>query len=96
MQDPKIEGSRVDLQEGCKKEQSVEDQFDEPHEADCEDVAEEDKVGENLKCDDLMNISVCADVNNYKEEATKFEELSFLKHGLKHRVFMKPTQKLHL
>ena len=63
VQDPDIEESQVDLQEGCKDEQSVEDQFDEPHEADGEDVAEEDRAGENLKCDNLINIYVCADDN---------------------------------
>ena len=63
MQDPDIKESWVDLQEGYKEEQSVEDQFDEPHEADCEDMAKEDKAGENLKCDNLMNIYVCADDN---------------------------------
>ena len=54
--------------------------MDEPHEADCKDVAKEDKVGENLNYDDLMNISVCADIsNNNKDKATKFEEeLKFL------------------
>ena len=54
--------------------------MDEPHEAYCKDVAEEDKIGENSNYDDLMNIYVCADVsNNNKEEATKFEEeLKFL------------------
>ena len=73
VQDPDIEESRVDLQEGCKEEQSVEDQLDEPHESDCEDVVEEDRARENLKCDDLMNISVCA---NRSEEHTS--ELSHL------------------
>ena len=63
VQDPDIEESQVDLQEGCKDEQSVEDQFDEPHEVDDEDVAEEDRAGENLKCDNLINIYVCADDN---------------------------------
>ena len=43
-------------------------------------MAEENKVEENLNCDDLINISVCADVtNNNKEKVTKFEEeLKFL------------------
>ena len=63
MKDLDIEESQVDLQEGCKDEQSVEDQFDEPHEADGEDVAKEDRAGNNLKFDNLMNIYVCADDN---------------------------------
>ena len=44
---------------GCEEEQSVEDQLDEPHEADCKDAVEEDKAGENLNLnfDDLINIS---------------------------------------
>ena len=73
IQDPDIEESQVDLQEGCKEEQSVEDQLDKPHEGDCQDVAEEDRAGENLNCDDLMNISVYADVNSNKEETTNIE-----------------------
>ena len=41
-------------------------------------MAEEDNVGENLNCDDLMNISLCADVNNNKEKTMKIEkELKF-------------------
>lgn len=35
VQDLEIEDSRADLQEGCEEEQSVEDQWDESHEADC-------------------------------------------------------------
>jgi len=43
-------------------------------------VAEENKVEENLNCNDLINISVCADVtNNNKKKVTKLEEeLKFL------------------
>ena len=43
-------------------------------------MEEEDKAPENLNYDDLMNISMCADVsNNNKEIATNFEEeLNFL------------------
>ena len=53
-----MEDTRADLQEGCKEEQSVEDQLDEPHEANFKDMEEEDKAGENLNCDDLI-IFVC-------------------------------------
>lgn len=63
-----VQDSQVDLQEGCKEEQSVEDQWDEPHEIDCKDMAEEDKAGENLNCDDLINISVCAEVTSVNDE----------------------------
>lgn len=72
--------SRVVFQEGCEEEQSIEDQWNEPDEADCKDVAEENKVEENLNCDDLINIFVCADdTNSNKEKVTKFEEeLKFL------------------
>ena len=75
-----MQDSQADLQEGCEEEQSAEDQWDEPDEADCKDVVEENKAGENLNCDDLINISVCADdTNNNKEKVTKFEEeLKFL------------------
>ena len=49
--------------------------MDDPHDVDCKDVAEEDKIGENSNYDDLMNIFVCANVSNInKEEATEFEE----------------------
>ena len=70
----------VVLEEGSTKEHIVEDQLDEPHEADCKDLVEEDKSRENSNYDDLMNISVCADVRKkIKEEATNFEEeLKFL------------------
>ena len=67
MQDPKIENTRANLQQGCKEEQSVEDQWDKPHESDCKDVAEEDKARENLNCDDLINISMCADVTSMND-----------------------------
>lgn len=71
------EKSRVVFQEGCEEEQSIEDQWDEPDEADCKDMAEENKAEENLNCDDLINIFVCADdTNNNKEKLMKFEEES--------------------
>lgn len=46
-----IEDTRANLQEGCKEEQSVEDQMDKPHEVDCKYAVEEDKARENLKYD---------------------------------------------
>lgn len=64
VQDLDIEDSRADLKEGCEEEQSVEDQWDESHEADCKNMAEEDKAGKNLNCDDLTNISVCTSMND--------------------------------
>lgn len=64
VQDLEIEDSRTDLKEGCEEEQSVEDQWDESHEADCKNMAEEDKAGKNLNCDDLTNISVCTSMND--------------------------------
>ena len=75
LQQCEIEDSLVVLHEGCKEEHIVEDQLEVPHEVDCKDLAEEDKVGKNSNYDDLMNVSQCADVSNKKkEEATKFEE----------------------
>ena len=43
-------------------------------------MVEENKAEEDLNCDDLINISVCAnDTNNNKEKVMKFEEeLKFL------------------
>lgn len=74
------ENSRVVFQERCEEEKSIEDQWDEPDEVDCKDVVEENKAEENLDCDDLINIFVCADdTNNNKEKVMKFEEdLKFL------------------
>lgn len=54
-----VQDSHADFQEGREEEQSVEDQWDEPDEADFKDVAKENKAAENLNCDDLINIYFC-------------------------------------
>ena len=91
-----VQYSQVDLQKGCEEEQSVEDQWDELDETHCKDVAEENKAGENLNCDDLINIFVCVDVtNNNKEKVTKFEEeLKFLEAWLETPCLYESTHKL--